>query len=196
MKKFLKIFILCLFFLGGSVKAIELPKKTDHEKVTMYLFYVETCGHCHAFLEYFNENYVEEYKDFFEIKAINVGSSEANGKFIDAVKEEYGEKEDGVPYIVVGDFKQLGFGDDGSNLINASFKEYKNKKYTDKVAKLLDKKEFKDVHVETLEDALKTVGIINPNVEEKKISDGVLIGCIFGFLAIGVVGLFLVTKKK
>ena len=195
MKKFLSILILSLFFIGGNVKAVDLPKKTDHEKVTVYLFYIESCGHCHAFLDYFNENYDDKYKDFFEIKTIHANASQANSEFSDAVKKEYGENEDGVPYIVVGDYDQLGFGNDGSNIISEAFKQYENKKYVDKVAKLKEKKEFKDVKIEDFEDALRTVGILKVE-EEKKISDGVLIGSIFGFLVLGVAGLFIITKKK
>ena len=195
MKKFLSILILSLFFIGGSVKAIDLPKKTDHEKVTVYLFYIESCGHCHAFLEYFNENYIDEYKDYFEIKTINVNGSKANSEFIDEVKNALGEKENGVPYIVVGDYDQLGFGDDGSNIIKEAIKEYKNKKYVDKIANLKEKKEFKDVKIENFEEALQTVGILKVK-EENKIPDSVLIGSICVFLVLGVAGLFLITKKK
>lgn len=52
MKKFIVLFIgviTLLFATNVKASKIELPEKTDHEKVKVYLFRGAGCSHCYDF---------------------------------------------------------------------------------------------------------------------------------------------------
>ena len=53
MKKFIVLFIgviTLLFATNVKASKIELPEKTDHEKVKVYLFRGAGCSHCYTLL--------------------------------------------------------------------------------------------------------------------------------------------------
>lgn len=195
MKKILSLITIILSIFAINVKAdeVELPVKTEHEEVNIYLFYSVNCGHCHDFLEYFRDNYEETYKGYFKIVALEVSNS-ANSKVLSAVKNELGITENGVPVIVIGDFKQIGFGKDGENLIQEALKAYQNESYKDVVAEAIEEVDDDDVKAETLEEALVSAGITTVK-EEKAISDGVVIAIIFVVLIGGLGGLVFLARK-
>ena len=73
MKKFIVLFIgviTLLFATNVKASKIELPEKTDHEKVKVYLFWSSTCKNCHNLISYFGDKY-DAYEDYFEIEARN-----------------------------------------------------------------------------------------------------------------------------
>ena len=135
MKKFIVLFIgviTLLFATNVKASKIELPEKTDHEKVKVYLFRGEGCSHCYDFLTYFADKY-ETYDDYFEIVTYESWNNSTNQNLMFAVKKIVGEEENGaVPFIVVGDdYHLLGFGDDsGEEIINAALEAYQDKKNT------------------------------------------------------------------
>ena len=88
-----KIILLILsFFVITNVKAIELPKKTDHETVVIYLFRGKDCSHCHDALTWFSEN-LTRYEEYIEVRSYEVYQNQKNG-----MKDEYG-------FTVIGNWK-------------------------------------------------------------------------------------------
>ena len=79
MKKYILTLIAALsIFLMPTVSAkVDLPEKTDHEKVKVYLFYSSTCGNCHNLLKYFSSKYLD-YTDYFEFVTYQVDNNQNN----------------------------------------------------------------------------------------------------------------------
>ena len=185
-KVFLGVLVALSLALMPNVKAAEddLPVITDHEKVTIYLFRSKTCGHCHDFLEYFAENYYK-YQDYFEIVTYEVSNAD-NYELMTTVKERMGEEVDGsVPYIVIGNnFDQLGFGTDGTDIIEEALNAYEDESYAET----------------SLEEAASEIGasVVGLNGEDPDagLSDGAIVAIIFGILILGFGGLVLYSRKK
>lgn len=187
-------------FLAPVAKAVELPEKTDHEKVKIYLFWASYCQHCHDFLSYFSENY-EEYKDYFEIVTFQVDASDTteksnNSKLMSAVGEVIEETSGGIPMIVVGNsFKQVGFGSDGSNIIEEALKAYEDDNYTDIVQKEIEDNKI-SASGKTFEEALEVAGISYNSNSNKKSNDAIIVGVVFGIVIAGFVGLVIISRKN
>ena len=104
MKKYILTLIAALsIFLMPTVSAkVDLPEKTDHEKVKVYLFYSSTCGNCHNLLKYFSSKYLD-YTDYFEFVTYQVDNNQDNSKLSAAVAEKTGEDQGYVlPIITSG----------------------------------------------------------------------------------------------
>ncbi len=198
MKKLFILLIGIISLLMVNVEAkIELPEKTDHEKVTMYLFYSKTCPHCHDFINYFQSNYKDEYKDYFEIVALEAGS-EGNGTLFQKVSEHFGNNTGGqIPYIIVGDYSTLGFSDSkGPDLVEQALKQYQNSEYKDVVDSY--GKDIEGLKKENLQDAARTAGlkVIDTSEDKDSIPDGVIIAIIFVIVIGGLGGLIYIARKK
>ena len=143
MKKVLLFIITMLFAIPvANATVITKPQVTNHEKVTIYLFWASWCPHCHDFLEYFSDKY-DEYRDYFEIVTYQLDTDYEinnleNNNLLDAVRKEVGYDGSGIPFIIVGNWYQVGFGSDGSNIIEEALKAYQSSKYTDVVKKVIN----------------------------------------------------------
>lgn len=167
MKIFLQLLIVCMMFLTINVSAIELPEKTEQEKINLYLFYGKSCSYCHEFIEYFLDNYKEEYKDYFQIVAYETWYNDKNDYLVNDVKAKVGIYDEGVPFIIVGDKYYDGFMDEyGEDIIKSALTKYANKKYEDVVASVLAEKGY-DVYKETLKSAAVTSGLL----DKKEVTD-------------------------
>lgn len=193
------IVALCLVIMP-NVQAAEgdLPEPTDHEKVTVYLFRSNSCGHCHDFLEYFSENYYP-YRDYFEIVTYEVSNQDNYELMLDA-KERMGETVDGsIPYIVIGTtFDQLGFGTDGSDIIDAALEAYEDVSYQDFISQIIEEEGY-EPEATSLEEAANENGINVNNSDNSSsdgLNDGVVVAIIFGILILGFGGLILYSRKK
>lgn len=200
MKKVLLVFLVALSLLiMPNVQADDdLPVLTDHEKVTVYLFRSSGCGHCQDFIEYFAENYYL-YQDYFNIVTYEVSNSE-NYELMELAKERNGEDRDGVPYIVIGNtFDQLGFGTDGTEVIQAALEAYEDESYSDLVAQIIEEEDINPSET-SLEDAASYYGfkVVGLNGEDPNagLSDGAIVAIIFGILILGFGGLVLYSRKK
>ena len=154
-----KIILLILsFFVITNVKAIELPKKTDHETVVIYLFRGKDCSHCHDALTWFSDN-LTRYEEYIEVRSYEVYQNPDNSILASNVADKMGKVLDGIPYIIVGDsYDQVGFKvTDGEKIIKAALKEYENEKYNDLVLETLAG--MSGVHYDTLEEALELEGL-------------------------------------
>ena len=200
-KVFLGVLVALSLALMPNVKAAEddLPVITDHEKVTIYLFRSKTCGHCHDFLEYFAENYYK-YQDYFEIVTYEVRNAD-NYELMTTVKERMGEEVDGsIPYIVIGNnFDQLGFGTDGTDIIEEALNAYEDESYVDYVNQIIEEENL-DPAETSLEEAASEIGasVVGLNGEDPDagLSDGAIVAIIFGILILGFGGLVLYSRKK
>ena len=200
MKKVLLVFLVALSLLiTPTVQADEdLPVLTDHEKVTVYLFRSSGCTHCKHFIEYFAENYYL-YQDYFNIVTYEVSDSE-NYELMELTKERNGEDRDGVPYIVIGNtFDQLGFGTDGTEVIEVALEAYEDESYSDLITQIIEEEDINATET-SLEDAaayygFKTVGL-NGEDPNAGLSDGAVVAIIFGILILGFGGLVLYSRKK
>ena len=191
---------LCLLIMPNAKADVELPTLTDHEKVTVYLFRSSGCSHCRDFIEYFADNYYT-YQDYFEIVTYEVSDAD-NYNLMLAAKERNGEEADGsVPYIVIGNtFDQLGFGTDGTEVIEAALAAYEDVSYSDMVQEIIEDEDLNPSET-SLEEAADYYGFNmagfdgNPT-EEEGLSDGAVVAIIFGILILGFVGLVIYSRKK
>lgn len=199
MKKYILTLIAALSILiMPSVSAkVDLPEKTDHEKVKVYLFYSSTCGNCHNLLKYFSSKYLD-YKDYFEFVTYQVDNSKNNSQLSAAVAEKTGEDQGYVPLIIIGNtYHNLGFGGDaGEEITKAALEAYQDDNYTDIVAQIKEDKKI-DATETTFLDACEVSGISCKTESSKgKISDGAVIGIIFGVIVLGFGGLVVLSRKK
>ncbi len=189
MKKILlSIAIVASIFLT-NVKAIELPKVTDHKKVTIYIFRGHGCKHCYDALTYFYNN-ASKYSDYFEVKAYEVWNNSSNKTLMNDVAEYFNESADGVPYIVIGDsYTTAGFGSKtGDELVEKALSEYQNKDYKDIVAKYAKNKDYT---IESLSEACEQEGIDGDTItatEEQKSTKGKYDGLIVAGILVVVIG--------
>lgn len=203
MKKFIVLLVTVfgvLFMSNVKAQNIELPEKTDHEKVTVYLFRGAGCSHCYDFLEYFAKNYAG-YEDYFEIVAYESWNNTTNQKLMLNVKKLVGEKENtSVPFIVIGDnYHLLGFGaDSGEEIIKTALEEYQNNSYTDIVTKSIKDNKIEPT-AETLKKAAESEGIAIKEDKTNKdtgLSDTVVVAIVFGVIILGFAGLVVLSRKK
>lgn len=198
-KYFLLIVTVLSFVFAPVVSASKLPEKTEHEKVKIYLFRGEGCGHCKDFLAYFIDKY-SEYEDYFEIVTYESWTNDKNQKLMLAVKKAMDVEQDGsVPFIVVGDkYQNVGFGEStGQEIIDEALKLYQDSKYKDLVASII-KEEKMDNEPLSLLKAAEEEGIIkldeDGNIKEG-LNDGLVIGIIFGVVILGFVALVFFSRK-
>lgn len=200
MKKYLVLLVATFMLLfAGSVKAEELPEKTDHEKVTVYLFRGEGCPHCQDFLEWFAKSYyVKGYDEYFDIVSFESWKNTDNQALLLEMKKIVGETEDSsVPLVIVGDdYHRMGFSD-GAEIVDAALKEYQNDNYKDIVKETMEKLD-KDVNPSSqdLKQAAASEGIKVKEVKKGGLSDGVVVAIIFGVIILGFGGLVVYSRKK
>ena len=180
MNKIKKILLLLLFVVifPVSVKAENV--------VNLYLFYGDGCPHC-AEEEKFIDEYLKTEKSAKLIK-YEVWHSEDNRKTWVKIQDKLNNHENGVPYLIIGDEVIVGYLDGVTDEnIKKYVNKYKNdKKYEDKVAKILNneeiktKKEVKKKKEEVKEYKLPILGKVNP----RKVSlplISVVLGLVDGF---------------
>lgn len=199
MKKILIIAITMLsVFTMQVAKAVELPEKTDHEIVKVYLFWSNSCHNCHDLMTYFSTRYAE-YSDYFEIVTYRVDDNSTNSKLSSNIAEQVGEEPGYIPLVIIGDsYHVLGWKDSlGETIIEEALKAYEDEKYTDIVAKEI-KKSGLNVTEKTFEEALDIAEIdyINTTSSDEKNNNAIIIGVVFGIVIAGFVGLIIISRKN
>lgn len=197
MKKLITIFlvILTLVFAPLSVSAAKLPEVTDHEKVKVYLFWADYCGHCHNFIKYFS-NKAANYEDYFEIVTFQTNNSKENSALMEELIKNYDDVKGGIPFIIIGSkFHQEGFGTDGKNIIDAALDAYEDKDYEDIVAKTIKETEIK-AESKSYYDACTVAGVSCSREKSSGLSDGTVIAIIFGVIILGFGALVIFSRKK
>lgn len=180
------------------VEAAEKPKVTDHEKVTIHVFWGNGCPNCTNAINYFYE-LGNEYEDYIEVKTYEVWYNQDNNKFASEVAKLLDHELKGVPFLVVGEKYISGWGDNvGETLIDYALDYYKDKDYKDVVKEALEDTS-NDVEETSLEDAYNAENTSNSNSTANETEPGkydtiIIIG-IFVVLIGGFAGLVIASKK-
>ena len=168
--KFLILTILLLLPISVSAK----------EKVNLYLFHSETCGHCQAEIKYLKE--LEKEYDNLKVHLYEVDSHKDNAEKMIKVKETLKIDSPNVPFTVIGNYYYIGFSDGIADGIKELVDQYSEEKETNMVKPILEGKEVPDV--EMLNGEIKTIKVLGKTVNPAKLSLPVLsivLGTIDGF---------------
>ena len=134
MKKLL-VSLLFLFVL------FPLSVKADN-KVTLHLFYGETCPHCRE-EEEFLDKYLKDKKDV-DLQMYEVWNNKDNQELLIKVQDTLDNHESGVPYLVIGDRVIIGYmAGVTDEQIDSAIKDYKkDDSYQDVVTKVINNEEI------------------------------------------------------
>lgn len=168
--KFLILTILLLLPISVSTK----------EKVNLYLFHSETCGHCQAEIKYLKE--LEKEYDNLKVHLYEVDSHKDNAEKMIKVKETLKIDSPNVPFTVIGNYYYIGFSDGIADGIKELVDQYSEEKETNMVKPVLEGKEVPDV--EMLNGEIKTIKVLGKTLNPAKLSLPVLsivLGTIDGF---------------
>jgi thiol-disulfide isomerase/thioredoxin len=168
--KFLILTILLLLPISVSAK----------EKVNLYLFHSETCGHCQAEIKYLKE--LEQEYDNLKVHLYEVDSHKDNAEKMIKVKEALEIDSPNVPFTVIGNYYYIGFSDGIADGIKELVDKYSEEKETNMVKPVLEGKEVPDI--EMLNGEIKTIKVLGKTVNPAKLSLPVLsivLGTIDGF---------------
>lgn len=198
MKKVL-ITVLAVFsvLLAPVVKAEELPEKTDHEKVKVYLFWSNSCHNCHNLMKYFADKY-QKYTDYFEIVTYRVDNDSVNSELSSNIAKQVGENPGYVPLVIIGNtYHVLGWQDSlGTTIIDEALKAYQDENYTDIVQKEIEDSKL-SATAKTFTEALDTAEIeYSKDGSTEKNSDALIVGVVFGVILVGFAGLVIISRKN
>ena len=195
------LLVLCVVampIVNAKAKTTKAGTKEVNNDVKIYLFFASWCSHCHDFISYFSDKYMD-YKDSFEIVAYRVDENTTNSNLMAKMGEVLGRDGSGIPFIIIGDWYQSGFGSDGSNLIEKALEAKTDKNYKDVVAETIksqkldnDPMEFSEVI--KLVSADETENSTNEDVTEKG-NDTLIVIIVFAVIILGFGGLFLYSRK-
>lgn len=168
--KFLILTVLLLLPISVSAK----------EKVNLYLFHSETCGHCQAEIKYLKE--LEQEYDNLKVHLYEVDSHKDNAEKMIKVKEALKIDSPNVPFTVIGNYYYIGFSDGIADGIKELVDQYSEEKETNMVKPVLEGKEVPDI--EMLNGEIKTIKVLGKTVNPANLSLPVLsivLGTIDGF---------------
>ena len=84
--------------------------KESEDKINIYLFRGNGCGHCKNFITFLYKN-IDELGKYFNLVSYEISYNQDNSKLMSEVSKFFGEEATGVPYIVIGDKYFAGFGE-------------------------------------------------------------------------------------
>lgn len=98
----------------------------DENKVNIYLFWGDGCGHCKALKE-FLASIEEEYGQYYILHKYEVWFDSKNKEAMNQFSSKMGKKADGVPYMIIGDEVFSGYSESNNEaIIEAITTQYKN----------------------------------------------------------------------
>ena len=124
--------------------------KESDDKINIYLFRGNGCGHCKNFVTFLYE-IVEEYGKYFNLVSYEIFYNQDNSKLMSEVSKFFGEEATGVPYIVIGDKYFSGFGESAKEEIKKAIKElYQSKDRYDVFEEMNKGEETKDISAQVI----------------------------------------------
>lgn len=121
MKKLIILLISIFFLIPLNTNALSkdyndivapiVNEKQESEKINIYLFYSETCPHCHNEIEYIKNELTKNYKNKLNIYTYEVTKNETNNKYMEATKTVLNITEPYVPLTIIGKEYTIGFSD-------------------------------------------------------------------------------------
>lgn len=115
------------------VEEVEVPKHTEEdieeatgEKINVYLFWGNGCGHC-SNLKAFFASIEDQYGEYYDLYTFEVWYNADNEQLMYKFASALGDTVKGVPYLVIGDQSFKGYSsamDD--KIIEAIKEEYKS----------------------------------------------------------------------
>ena len=156
MKKLMSILLVGLLFIpmltNAAVKTQNLEEalteegikhdlkdyKESEDKINIYLFRGNGCGHCKNFITFLYEN-IDELGKYFNLVSYEIFYNEDNSKLMSEVSKFFGEEATGVPYIVIGDKYFSGFGEGMKEDIKKAIKDLYDSKERYDVFEEMDK---------------------------------------------------------
>lgn len=156
MKKYIKFILLAIFlFLPIAVKAEEfnyqdkvydIVGEEKEDKVTVYLFYSETCPHCKA-ENAFLDKLQTEYGNKIVIRRYEVTKSKTNNSYLEQTRKRVGSTSTGYPFTVIGEKFYVGY-----STTNGSVMKNTIDSYIDSLAKIEGEKKDDEIKVPIDED--------------------------------------------
>jgi len=193
------ITIIMVLMMIPFAEAAEKPKVTDHEKVTIHIFWGNGCPNCTNAINYFY-GLGDEYADYIEFETYEVWYNSNNNKFVQEVAGLLDHDLEGVPFLVVGEEYISGWGESvGESMINYALEYYQDKNYKDIVKEAAEDTEY-EIEKTSLKDAYEleenksNTNTPQPEVEGGKYDAIIIIG-IFVVLIGGFAALVVVGKK-
>jgi len=193
------ITIIMVLMMIPFAEAAEKPKVTDHEKVTIHIFWGNGCPNCTNAINYFY-GLGDEYADYIEFETYEVWYNSNNNKFAQEVASLLDHELTGVPFLVVGEEYVSGWGESvGESLINYALDYYQDKNYKDIVKEAAKDTEY-EIEKASLKDAYEVEANENENTNTPVETEGgkydaVIIIGIFVVLIGGFAALVVVGKK-
>lgn len=106
-------------------------EKIEEGKINLYLFYSESCPHCHEEMEYL-DTIKDKYKDVLNIYTYEVTKNKENNKLLITTKALFEVNQPYVPFTVIGKDYIVGFSEttktDIVNILDNYLKEEKSEK--------------------------------------------------------------------
>ena len=142
MKKIIAILTALFFLLPLNTNAISkeyndilseiVDAKVEEDKINLYLFYSDSCPHCHDEMDYIDNVLLKKYRDELKIYKYEVTKNKDNSKLLSSVKELFKVNKSGVPFTVIGEKYILGFGDTIKGEIEYIIEDYLTEEKVDK----------------------------------------------------------------
>lgn len=195
------LIILCLFSIlfTLNVKAVEVPKVTDHEKINIYVFRKEKCPRCIDELTWLN-SLKDTYSNYINVVVYEAYENVNNQKFLNDVVKVLDKKVEGYPFTIVADKTFLGFlapeydneKEFSEAILQSAFEAYQDDNYSDIVAEVA--KNYDNLNPETLKEACIKEGIIEP--DSNPLVDWIIIGGIMILVIGGCAALVIMSRRK
>ena len=133
MKKLFIILISLFMLLPFTVNALSdaykdvtaniVGEKIEEEKINIYLFYSETCPHCHDEIDYLN-GLEKKYEDKINIYKYEVTKNKDNNVLMKTTKSLFNFNGTGVPFTVIGEEYIYGYSESSNNKIEGIIDNY------------------------------------------------------------------------
>ena len=100
-----------MFFFASGVFAQARPDSMAVKKVDVLFFTSPYCGHCQKMKREFLQRFIRRHKDEITVHDFDTTTADGSIAYAETAKL-YGQKDDGVPAVFIGDSFLIGYPDD------------------------------------------------------------------------------------